>query len=112
MKAANSILKSRIDKALRNSMDENEFYISTGSCRLCKSCKKKTGKPCAYPERRTYSYEALGIDVSSLTMDLFQKELLWYKAKHLPEYTAVVAGLLTNNGTKNTKVIDCLFELR
>lgn len=112
VKAANSILKSRIDKALRNSMDENEFYISTGSCRLCKSCKKKFGKPCAYPNHRTYSFEALGINVSLLAMELFQRELLWYKAKNLPEYTSVVAGLLTNNGIVNTKVSDQLLKLK
>ena len=112
MKAANSILKSRIDKALRNSMNENEFYISTGSCRLCKSCKKKVGKSCAYPKRRTYSFEALGINVSLLATDLFHRDLLWYKAKSLPEYTSVVAGLLTNNGVTNAKVIDRLLELK
>ncbi len=112
VKAANSILKSRIDKALRNSMNENEFYISTGSCRLCKSCKKKVGKSCAYPERRTYSFEALGINVSLLATDLFHRDLLWYKAKSLPEYTSVVAGLLTNNGVTSAKVIDRLLELK
>lgn len=112
VKAANSILKSRIDKALRNSMNENEFYISTGSCRLCKSCKKKVGKPCIYPERRTYSFEALGINVSLLTADLFHRDLLWYKAKNLPEYTSIVAGLLTNDGVANEKVIDLLLELK
>lgn len=112
VKAANSILKSRIDKALRNSMNENEFYISTGSCRLCKSCKKKVGKSCTYPEQRTYSFEALGINVSLLTTDLFHRDLLWYKAKNLPEYTSVVAGLLTNNGVATEKVIDRLLELK
>ncbi len=112
IKAANSILKSRMDKALRNSMNENEFYISTGSCRLCKSCKKKAGKSCAYPERRTYSFEALGINVSLLAAHLFHRDLLWYKAKNLPEYTSVVAGLLTNNGITDIKVIDRLLELK
>lgn len=112
VKAANSILKSRIDKALRNSMNDNEFYISTGSCRLCKSCKKKVGKSCAYPERRTYSFEALGINVSLLSADIFHRDLLWYKAKSLPEYTSVVAGLLTNNEVTDAKVIEQLLELK
>ena len=112
IKAANSIMKSRIDKGLRNSMNENEFYVSTGSCRLCKSCKKKVGEPCAYPEYRTYSFVALGINVSLLTIDIFQRELLWYSTKNLPQYTSVVAGLLTNNGISNTEVIDQLLEFK
>lgn len=112
VKAANSIMKSRIDKGLRNSMNENEFYVSTGSCRLCKSCKKKVGKPCAFPEQRTYSFEALGINVSLLTMNIFQRELLWYRTKNLPQYTSVVAGLLTNNGVANTEVIEQLIKLK
>ncbi len=112
VKAANWILKSRIDKALRASLNENEFYISAGSCRLCKSCKKKVGEPCIHPELRTYSFEALGINVSLLTTNLFQKDLLWYKPRELPKYTSVVAGLLTNDEIANTKVIDKLKELR
>lgn len=105
VKAANSILKSRIDKALRTTLNDDEFYISTGSCRLCKSCKKKRGEPCAYPRLHTYSFEALGVNVSSLTQELFQKELLWYRSGELPKYTSVVAGLLTNDEIPNRKVI-------
>lgn len=112
VKAANSILKSRIDKALRESINEREFYISTGSCRLCKSCKKKIGESCIHPELRTYSFEALGINVSLLTSNLFQKDLLWYKQKVLPEYTSVVAGLLTNDDIITTKIVDKLEELK
>lgn len=111
IKAANSVLKSRIDKALRLSINKEEFYISTGSCRLCKPCKRKNGENCAHPTERTFSFEALGIDVSSLTKELFKKELLWYKDKILPQYTCVVAGLLTNNNLPNDKVIGCLIKL-
>ena len=43
VKAANSILKSRIDKALRNSINENEFYISTGAVDYVKVVRKRLG---------------------------------------------------------------------
>ena len=108
--AANSVLKSRIDKALRLCMDNNEFYISTGSCRLCKPCKKKFNEKCSHPEKRTYSFEALGINVSAMIQDLFQTKLLWYKSKTLPEYTCVVAGLLTNCEEINDKVVKQLMQ--
>lgn len=111
IKAANSILKSRVDKALRVSKNKDEFYISTGSCRLCKPCKRKINQSCAHLTDRTFSFEALGVDVSSLVRDLFQKELLWYQNKILPEYTCVVAGLLTNNEVPANKVVRHLIEL-
>lgn len=96
IKAANSILKSRGDKFLRQMATMYGSYISTGSCRLCKPCKCKTGLPCAHPELMTYSFEAMGVDVGKLVIEQFQKPLLWYKPHCLPVYTSVVCGLLTN----------------
>jgi len=97
IKAANSILKSRADKFLRHMVTiKHGKYISTGSCRLCKPCKCKIGSPCARPELMTYSFEAMGVDVGKLVIELFHKPLLWYKPNNLPEYTSVVCGLLTN----------------
>lgn len=96
VKAANSILKARVDKYLRHMATQYGKYISTGSCRLCKPCRCKMGKPCAHPSKMSYSFEAMGIDVSALVEQLFKSTLLWYKPKCLPEYTSVVCGLLTN----------------
>lgn len=96
VKAANTIMKSRVDKTLRSFISEDCFYISTGSCRMCKPCKRKLNQPCAHLDKMTYSFEALGINVSEMVSDLFDFELKWYKKKSLPEYTSVVAGLLFN----------------
>lgn len=96
IKAANSILKSRADKYLRKMAAKYGNYISTGSCRLCKPCKRKSGNPCACPETMTYSFEALGVNVGALAEWCFHTPLLWYKTHYLPEYTSVVCGLLTN----------------
>lgn len=108
VKAANSVLKSRVDKALRSSMKESEYYISTGSCRFCKPCKCKIGKSCAHPLEKTYSFEALGINVSALSKELFDVELQWYRKDFLPEYTCVVAGLLTNMDNPENVFIESL----
>ena len=97
IKAANSILKSRADKFLRFMAALHGIFISTGSCRLCKPCKCSMNLPCARPKAMTYSFESLGVNVSALVDLCFSKPLLWYKQKHLPEYTSVVCGLLTNN---------------
>jgi predicted metal-binding protein len=96
IKAANSILKSRADRFLRIMTEQNGKFISTGSCRLCKPCKRKLSANCARPNKMTYSFEALGVDVGTLVNKHFCAPLLWYKPGYLPEYTAVVCGLLTN----------------
>ncbi len=82
VKAANTIMKSRIDKVLRSFISDNCYYISTGSCRMCKPCKRKLNQPCAHPGEMTFSFEALGINVSEMVNDLFNFELKWYKKNH------------------------------
>lgn len=111
VKAANSILKSRIDKTLRSFKSLERHYISTGSCRLCKTCKRKINLPCSHPQLMTYSFEALGINVSLLVQDLFDTTLLWYSKHNLPKYTSVVAGLLCNEEIDQKIIINKLMEL-
>ena len=106
IKAANTILKSRVDKALRMFLSEGCHYISTGSCRMCKPCKCKLGLPCAHPNTMSYSFESLGINVSKMAEDLFSFKLQWYKRSCLPQYTSVVAGLLFNNSFKAHSLLD------
>lgn len=109
VKAANVILKSRIDRTLRKLKDAENNYISTGSCRLCKPCKCKIGEKCAHPFIRTYSFEALGIDVSRMVKDFFNYDLLWYKKNYLPPYTCVVAGLLScNQNINESQIVEAL----
>jgi predicted metal-binding protein len=96
IKAANNILKSKADKYIRKMALGYGKYISTGSCRLCRPCKCKIGQPCANPEAKTYSYEAMGIDVNALVERYFTNKLLWYKRGQLPKYTSIVCGLLSN----------------
>ena len=96
IKAANSMLKSRADKYVRKLAEKYGKSISTGSCRLCKFCKIKEGKPCAYPSVMAYSFEALGINVGALINKFSDYPLLWYRKGNSPDYTSVVCGLLTN----------------
>lgn len=95
IKAANSILKSRADKMLRENVSGKCKGISTGSCRLCKPCRCKLEEPCRNPNKVMYSFEALGINVSCMIKDLFNFELQWYSKGLLPEYTSVVVGILS-----------------
>lgn len=111
IKAANSILKSRADRFLREMAKKYGRYISTGSCRLCKPCRCKIDMPCAHPDKMTYSFEALGIDVNALVDMCFQDPLLWYEPQKLPAYASVVCGLLTNEMLSIDDLEDEYFKL-
>lgn len=114
VKAGNAILKSRADKFLAGLAREYGCYISTGSCRRCKPCRRKLLQPCAHPNSMAYSFEALGINVGELVDLCFQQPLLWYAKGYLPEYTAVVCGLLTQETLPmeflKTAYLDCIKE--
>jgi len=111
IKAANNILKSKADNYLRKMALKYGKYISTGSCRLCRPCRCKIGQSCANPEIKTYSYEAMGIDVNALVDRYFTNKLLWYKRGQLPEYTSVVCGILSNKLSSFETLRDEYMEL-
>lgn len=96
IKAAHNILKSRAERFVRKMAALHGGYISTGSCRRCRSCRCKIGMDCAHPDLMSYSFEALGMHVGQMVHDYFQKPLLWYQPQCLPRYTSVVCGILTN----------------
>lgn len=104
VKAANVMMKSRIDRYLRTKLEMGRM-ISTGSCRLCRSCKLNLGCPCAHPEKMAYSFEALGVNVGALTDAVCNHKLLWYSPGKLPLYTSVVAGFLSNYMQKEQEFI-------
>ena len=106
IRAANTILKSRIDAFLRQMAMQYRKPISTGSCRLCKPCKRKLESPCAHPTKMAFSFESLGVDVCAMVNKFFTTPLLWYKPHILPEYTSVVGGLLTNRPLSNEEICE------
>jgi predicted metal-binding protein len=97
VRIANSIMKSRIDRVLRLLEEKfNTKFLSTGSCRLCRTCNLKLKKPCKHPDKMRYSLESSGVNCDYLSTKLFNKPLLWFKNKKAPEYTCVIGGLIYN----------------
>jgi len=95
LRIANVSTKSRLIKLMRYLEGRfKTFFLSTGSCNLCKPCKLKLNLPCAHPDKRRYSLESLGVDCDKLTRDLFNINLLWYKNKKSPKYACAVGGLV------------------
>ncbi|WP_373600709.1 DUF2284 domain-containing protein [Paraclostridium bifermentans] len=112
VKASNSILKSRMDNLMRELENEfNGLMLSNGSCRLCKPCNCKKNLPCKRPELKRYSMEALGLDVSKISMKILNHELLWYKNKKSPEYSTVVSCLMVNQTMNYQQIIKAKLQL-
>ena len=102
VRIANSIMKSRLDKLMR--VTEKEFntkFLSTGSCRLCRTCQLKLKKPCKYPEKMRFSLESTGVDCNHLSTKLFNLPLLWFKNGKAPDYTCVLTALVCDKSEVN-----------
>jgi predicted metal-binding protein len=65
-----------------------------GTCRLCPlgQCTKITGAPCISPEKIRPSLEALGFNVSDISLELLNIEMKWSRNGILPEYFTLVSG--------------------
>jgi predicted metal-binding protein len=102
VRIANSIMKSRLDKLMR--VLESRFntkFLSTGSCRLCRTCQLKLKKLCKHSDKMRYSLESTGVDCDFLSKSLFNLPLLWFKQGKAPEYTCVITGLVCDKNETN-----------
>lgn len=114
IKAANTILKSRMDRLMRGlEKSAGGLMISNGTCRLCNPCRKKKGESCRKPDQMRYSMEALGLDVGRITSDVFGHDLQWYKNKTLPSYLSAAACLLLKDRAEEAmigEIADAIFS--
>ncbi|MFW9941430.1 MAG: DUF2284 domain-containing protein [Candidatus Thorarchaeota archaeon] len=74
-------LRNKLEKEIYMSLEENQgkykekFILWDGYCRVCsnkedKGCTYDSGKPCRYPNKKRYSMEAVGIDVTTTVNNL------------------------------------------
>ncbi len=68
--------------------------LSSGGCNLCKVCSRKDGQPCRQPNKMRYSLDAFGFDLTAITKDMFDIDILWCKER-LPDYFTLIHGILT-----------------
>ncbi len=57
------------------SLNEEKLILWDGFCRICsnkedKGCTYDSGDPCRYPDKKRYSMEAIGIDVTKTVINL------------------------------------------
>ena len=77
----NNFLRDNLEQEIYLFLDnyqanyEEKLILWDGFCRICynnidKGCTYDSGKPCRYPEKKRYSMEAVGIDVTTMTRNL------------------------------------------
>ncbi len=59
----------------KQSLTEDKFVLWDGFCRVCynrddKGCTYDSGDPCRYPDKKRFSMEAVGIDVTKTVKNL------------------------------------------
>lgn len=68
--------------------------LSCGSCDICETCARKSGRPCVHPEQMRCSIESLGGDVCKTAQDFFHRPILWVQDGTAPDYLMLVGALL------------------
>lgn len=103
IKAADSVLKSRMDRFMRNVEGSlGGIMLSNGTCKLCRPCSGSVGLPCKRPEKMRFSMEALGLDVSRIMTEVFDHPLLWYSKGQSPAYLSAATCLLMKDEIDET----------
>ncbi len=75
--------------------------LSSGGCGLCETCARKENLPCRKPEEMRYSMDAFGLDLTTITKDVFHIDILWCRDR-LPEYFTLIHGLLAKEPVPGT----------
>ena len=87
------LFRSQMILRLREEYPRSDI-LTVGGCHLCERCTRPEGRPCRYPEGIGYTLESLGCDVSTAAEQLLGWPLLWSRKGCLPEYMALVCGVL------------------
>lgn len=59
-------LSQRLRKVFADMGVTKVLHLGAGGCGVCKTCAKRTGEPCCFPEKAMPSLEAYGVNVSQL----------------------------------------------
>jgi predicted metal-binding protein len=89
----NSLLRNKLENEIHEFLDQYQdpfverLILGDGYCRICsnktdKGCTYDSGKPCRYPEKRKYSMEAVGIDVTKTVLKL-NLDIEWPPKDHI-----------------------------
>jgi len=108
-----SKLLTQLGYVVTDKCAENVLFLNNGHCRGCdiQECSFKLGESyCRYPERRTYSIGATGVDVSSTLKNVFGIELQWYTEDTYDrvEYITKMVGFFCQQFHMQNQVLDSI----
>jgi len=75
------------------------YVLSSGHCIGCRTCNFNSGENyCPRPDKRTYSLEAVGVNIVDLMKEYSDSPVIWWNddKKHVPEYQLRVGAVLHN----------------
>ncbi|MEG1642266.1 MAG: DUF2284 domain-containing protein [Synergistaceae bacterium] len=88
------VVKATLNEAMLNieKIIPNSLSVAAGECKSCPFCTRQENKPCRFPEKMRYSFSALGFDITNMSNEVMNLELLW-SDKELPEYLTAITAL-------------------
>lgn len=95
-KLGNRLLE--IEKTISDSVS-----LYAGNCYHCDNCLRENSIECKYPEKKRYSLESVGYDVSLITKNILDSEILWMQGQ-IPEYLLAVAAIFTKKEVNKIKL--------
>lgn len=110
---SNSVLTFKMDELCRFLEAELDGkMLSNGWCQLCETCSCKMGFSCIKPAEMRYSLQSLGLNVAQLATDYFNHDLLWFDNEKAPEYSTVIACILTNFYIEDSTLVNNIKKLQ
>lgn len=68
--------------------------LASGGCHLCGTCARVRAAPCRHPEKRRFSLDSFGFDLTKICDSLLNIKLLWSDGASLPRYYTLTHALL------------------
>jgi len=108
-----SNLLTKLGYQIKVAFGSNIVFLNNGYCMGCgnKKCNYKIGnESCKNPEKRTYSLEATGINVTTTVKELFEIDLQWYNNKncHEIEYMCKVIGIFCEDRPTQNDILNSM----
>lgn len=87
---------------------EPSDYLIAGNCYLCDEgdCARKLGEPCRFPERMTYSLEAIGYDVCGIAEGILDLKIEWTNSDGEPKLLTTVGAIFSDSKAYLQQLLD------
>lgn len=86
---------------LLNHREHGYLVAGSGFCLACDVCAVEEGSDkCLKPNKRIYSLESLGVNLTALTQQCFGFELEWSASDHTSDFVCSLGAIFFNENEK------------